>query len=70
MRFLRLTACLIGWAAAGAVLAQQPAEVLLKAADAARTVNYRGVVIYRTEGSMESMRLIHGFADGIERERC
>jgi sigma-E factor negative regulatory protein RseB len=43
--------------------------VLLKAADAARTANYRGTVIYRAGGNMESMRLIHGFADGLERER-
>ena len=49
--------------------AAQPAELLLKASDAARTANYRGVVIYRAGGNMESMRLTHGFAAGVERER-
>jgi sigma-E factor negative regulatory protein RseB len=74
MRGVRLAACLLGWAAATAVVAQpapaiDPAAVLLKAADAARTGNYRGTVIYRAGGNMESMRLIHGYADGVERER-
>jgi len=70
MRSLRLAACLLGLASATALAAPpQPAEVLLKAADTARTANYRGTVIYRSGGNMESMRLIHGFAAGVERER-
>lgn len=68
MRALRLAACLLGLATASAVAAT-PSEVLLKAADAARTANYRGVVVYRAGGNIESMRLIHGYAAGLERER-
>ncbi len=68
MAVSRVAACLLGWVTVSA-FAATPAEVLLKAADSARTVNYRGTVIYRAGGDMESMRLIHGFAGGIERER-
>ena len=68
MRRLRLAACLLGLAATTTVFAD-PAAVLLKAADAARTANYQGTVIYRAGGNMESMRLIPGFAGGVERER-
>ena len=64
----QLAALVLGLCTAFAAWAQ-PAELLLKAADAARTANYRGVVIYRAGGNMESMRLIHGFAAGVERER-
>jgi len=64
----RLAAWLLGLAAAGVAQAD-PEQLLLKAADAARTANYRGVVIYRSGGSMESLRLVHGYADGVERER-
>lgn len=68
MRGLRLAAGLLALAASQVVFAD-PTAVLLKAADAARTGNYRGTVIYRSGGNMESMRLIHGFANGVERER-
>ena len=68
MRQPFLAACLLLLASASA-MAATPAEVLLKAADAARTVSYQGTVIYRTGPNMESMRLIHGFAGGLERER-
>ena len=64
----RLAACVLGLAAAGVAHAN-PEQLLLKAADAARTANYRGVVIYRAGGAIESLRLVHGFADGVERER-
>ena len=68
MRHLRLAACLLGLATVSPVFADAEA-VLLKAADAARTGTYHGTVIYRTGGNMESMRLIHGYANGLERER-
>ena len=68
MSVSRLTACLLGWVTVSA-FAATPAEVLLKAADTARTANYHGTVIYSAGGNMESMRLIHGFAGGIEQER-
>lgn len=68
---IRLAAGLLGLASLSAFAAPAPlpAEVLLKAADTARTATYKGTVIYRAEGHMESMRLIHGFAGGVERER-
>lgn len=64
----RWAACLLGVVASAAVAAQ-PAEVLLRAADAAKTGTYHGTVIYRSGGNMESMRLIHSFSGGLERER-
>ena len=73
MRGLRRAACLLVLAASTAVFSApalaDPTAVLLKAADAARTGNYRGTEIYRSGGNKESMRLIHGFANGVERER-
>lgn len=68
MPAVRLAACLLGFAATAA-LAAPPAEILLKAADAARTASYQGTVVYRAGGNIESMRLIHGFDNGVERER-
>lgn len=64
----RLLACVLGLATAGVAHAD-PEQLLLKAADAARTANYRGVVIYRAGGTIESLRLVHGFHNGVERER-
>lgn len=64
----RLLACVLGLATAGLAHAD-PESLLLKAADAARTANYRGVVIYRAGGAIESLRLVHGFQNGVERER-
>lgn len=69
MRPRFLAACLLGLASVGVMAAPLPAEVLLKAADAARMATYHGTVIYRTGSNMESMRLIHGFSGGVERER-
>lgn len=37
--------------------------------EAARTTNYQGVVIYRDGDMMETMRIVHRFQDGEERER-
>lgn len=64
----RLAACVLGLLAARAVYAD-PQQILIKAADSARTANYRGVVIYRSGASIESLKLVHGFAGGIEQER-
>lgn len=66
---LRIALCTLGLLASTAALAASPTDILLKAADAARTANYRGVVVYRAGGNIESMRLIHGFSAGLERER-
>lgn len=51
------------------VASTPPAQTLLRAADAARTANYRGTVIYRSGDSIDSLRLVHGFSNGLERER-
>lgn len=67
MRVQRFAACLLGLVSVTALAA--PTDVLLKAAESSRTATYHGTVIFRSGGNIESMRLIHGFAAGIERER-
>jgi len=46
-----------------------PGALLVKAAEAARTTNYQGVVIYRGDESFEVLRVQHRFKDNSERER-
>lgn len=46
-----------------------PGALLVKAAEASRTTNYQGVVIYRGDESFEVLRVQHRFKDNSERER-
>lgn len=46
-----------------------PAALLVKAAEASRTTNYQGVVIYRGDELFEVLRVQHRFKDDSERER-
>jgi len=64
----RFTALAAGLLFANASFAG-PDQVLLKAAEAARSANYQGVIIYRSGSNMESMRLVHGVINGAEHER-
>lgn len=49
--------------------ADEPADLLIRAAEASRTQTYQGVVIYRDDERFESLRVVHRYADGHERER-
>ena len=52
--------------------AEQPAaasEWLVKAAQAARTGSYEGVIVYRGDNVLETFRVTHRYANGSERER-
>lgn len=51
------------WAADGA------AALVVRMAEAMRTASYAGDLVYAHGGQLESMRLIHGFKDGVEYER-
>lgn len=42
---------------------------LTKASQAVRTSNYRGVLVYLREGEMDTLRIVHRYQDGNERER-
>jgi sigma-E factor negative regulatory protein RseB len=53
---------------AGAAAAE-PADWLGRMAQAVRTQNYEGVMVYAQGGRMESMRIVHRFRDGREQER-
>ena len=46
-----------------------PAALLVKSAEASRTSNYQGVVIYRGDDRFEVLRVQHRFKDDSERER-
>lgn len=49
--------------------ASEPAELLVRMSDAARTANYQGVIVYRGNEMLETMRVTHRYQDGVERER-
>lgn len=42
---------------------------LARASEAVRTTNYRGVLVYLREGNLDTLRIIHRYQDGEERER-
>jgi sigma-E factor negative regulatory protein RseB len=69
MRALPLFAGL--WVAGSAVAGERPdaAEWLLKASDGGRHASYQGVVVYREEDLLESLRISHRFKNGREQER-
>jgi sigma-E factor negative regulatory protein RseB len=58
---LSLTAPVLAGADAGALLVGM--------SEAARGVNYQGVIVYQSDGALETMRVTHRFAGGVERER-
>ena len=68
VRLLRagVAACV---AAALPAWASTPAESLIQSAQANRTTNYQGVVIYRGDDSFDVLRVQHRFQDDSERER-
>jgi sigma-E factor negative regulatory protein RseB len=53
---------------AGAAAAES-ADWLARMAQAVRTRNYEGVLVYAQGGRMESMRIVHRYRDGREQER-
>ncbi|MEQ1437836.1 MucB/RseB C-terminal domain-containing protein [Fontimonas sp. SYSU GA230001] len=70
MRLVRLAwGCLIGAAACAPALGAEPADLLVRMSEAARSANYQGVIVYRTQDRLETLRVIHGFEDGVEMER-
>jgi sigma-E factor negative regulatory protein RseB len=63
-----------GWAgaallAAGPAVAAEPSELFLRASEAARQMNYHGVVVYRDARTLEVLRLVHRYKDGRVQER-
>jgi sigma-E factor negative regulatory protein RseB len=55
--------------ACSAVQAGTPAAMLVRMSEAARDVNYEGVVIYQAQNRLETLKVVHGFRDGVELER-
>lgn len=67
---LGLLAALLGAAAlAEPATPSQPADWLVRMAQAVRTQNYEGVLVYAQGAHMESMRIVHRYQDGREQER-
>jgi sigma-E factor negative regulatory protein RseB len=69
MRQLLFCAAAFGFAAANEVFADELSANLTRAADAARTVTYEGVAVYRGADQFEVFKVQHRFLNGSERER-
>ncbi len=72
MKFARTLSPTLALAAllqAGALAAAESADWLTRMAQALRTQNYEGVLVYAQGGRMESMRIVHRYQDGREQER-
>ncbi|MFA5939234.1 MAG: MucB/RseB C-terminal domain-containing protein [Sinimarinibacterium sp.] len=71
MRRLRLpiAVCLFGAFASGQVWAAASSDLLVRMSEAARSVNYQGVIVYRTQERLETLKVVHGVDDGVEMER-
>ncbi len=66
----RLLLCAgVACAASAAAADLDPGALLVKSAEASRTSNYQGVVIYRGDERFEVLRVHHRFQDDSERER-
>lgn len=51
-------------------MAAEPADKwLAKMSDAARTTNYQGIIVYQTRNHLETLRVVHRYANGDEVER-
>lgn len=55
--------------AAGVAQAGTPGAMLVRISEAARDVNYEGVVVYQGQNRLETLKVVHGFRDGVELER-
>jgi len=68
--FAPVAAMLLALAAgASPALAQEPISWLARAADAARTLNYVGTIVYQHGGRVETSRLVHRSEGGAESEK-
>jgi sigma-E factor negative regulatory protein RseB len=68
-RALSLSLALAALLQAGVLAAAESADWLARMAQALRTQNYEGVLVYAQGGRMESMRIVHRYQDGREQER-
>ncbi len=55
--------------AAAASASQDASALVARMAEAMRTQNYAGDLVYAHGGHLESMHLVHGYRDGVEHER-
>ena len=61
--------CLLAAPLTAVATGPTPGEWLVKAAQAARTGSYEGVIVYRGDNVLETFRVTHRFVNGSERER-
>jgi sigma-E factor negative regulatory protein RseB len=66
-RALLLT--LLTLASTAAIGAEEPAAMLMRMSEAARDANYQGVIVYRTQDRLETLKVVHGVREGAEIER-
>lgn len=69
MRPHRFAILLIGLAALAQPVSADELDWLKQMADAVRTRNYQGVVVYGSGADMRTLRIVHRFQDGREQER-
>jgi sigma-E factor negative regulatory protein RseB len=68
-RFAAIAAAIAGLAAASAAHAQDASALLARAAEAARTLNYSGTIVYQRGILVESSRIVHVNDGGEEQEK-
>ncbi len=69
MRPARLLGVLLAGLSLPALAGTEPADWLVRMSEASRAANYQGVIIYRARDTMETMKVVHRFQDGVELER-
>ena len=69
MKSVRLFGVLLAGLSWPVLASTEPADWLVRMSEASRTANYQGVIIYRARDTMETMKVVHRFQDGVELER-
>ncbi len=69
LRILTLAAILLAAPLTSRADDAAPGDWLVKAAQAARTSSYEGVIVYRGDNMLETFRVTHRYTNGSERER-
>lgn len=65
----RLVGVLLAGLSLPAMAGTDPADWLVRVSDASRAANYQGVIVYRARDTLETMKVVHRFQDGVELER-
>jgi len=67
--WLLLVSLLLLWSAGAAAAGRTPAELLARMAEALRTLNYEGRIVYLHQNKLELLHILHRVEDGQVREQ-